>query len=96
MSQMQEIIVYRNPAEAAMWHFITGFDNLVPLVCGLIIGAIVFASCIKIADNICRRDLEFFKCRRSKAFNIKSKLLYYVSVGAGVGSGLYIMKIMWI
>lgn len=38
---MQQVIVYRNPAEAAFWEFIMSSNNVFPIVVGAVIGVVL-------------------------------------------------------
>ena len=47
---MQEVIVYRNPMEAAMWHFVMSADFF-PVICGIVVFFVVMLTAHKLISK---------------------------------------------
>jgi hypothetical protein len=79
---MQEIIVYRSPAEAAMWNAVSNADNTFPVMVGIAVFFAVFA----ILNNLIAEKKPFKK----RGFYQK------LCLGAGAAVGIIVMWVMWI
>lgn len=79
---MQEIIVYRNPAEAAMWNALSNADNIFPVIVGV---AVFFAVFITLNNLIAEK-----KPFKKRAFYQK------LCLGAGAVAGLFVTWVMWL
>lgn len=80
---MQEIIVYRNPAEAAFWNTIMSADNIFPIIAGVV----VFFAVLLITDSL---------VRKSKIRAIYTLSNSYVSLIVGAICGIFTAWYMWI
>lgn len=80
---MQEIIVYRNPAEAAFWNTIMSADNIFPIF----VGVVVFFAVLLITDSLVR------KSKIRAIYNLRNS---YVSLIVGAICGIFTVWYMWI
>lgn len=69
---MQEVIVYRNPVEAAIWHALSS-ASLIPIIAGVISFFIVFLA----ANRLLTRGVSW------NAPQWKTNLALLLGVGAG-------------
>lgn len=78
---MQEVIIYRNPLEAAMWRSFEG-ASVFPVACGVVV---FFAVFLLLADHITERR-PFRKQRH------ETNVALLVSAAVGV----FVTYLMWI
>jgi len=52
---MQEIIVYRNPVEAAFWHSIMGGD-LFPIMVAMFVAVVTIVACCSVVNKFVPRN----------------------------------------
>lgn len=48
---MQEIIVYRNPGEAAMWEFLMNSPTVFPFMCAVIVGLVATSGLFRLVKS---------------------------------------------
>lgn len=78
---MQEIIVYRNPGEAALWHALTSAE-FVPVICGIVVFFVAFL----LANRILTGGRNFrVPARRTNT-----------ALAIGAVAGLLTIKWMWL
>lgn len=78
---MQQIIVYRNPAEAAFWDLLLNSPNMFPIG----VGIVVFFVVLLISDNVMRRNRVMRRMANS-----------YASLVIGAVAGVIITWYMWL
>lgn len=81
---MQQIIVYRNPAEAAFWNTIMSADNIFPIF----VGVVVFFAVLLITDSI------LYKSKHRVTYTILRHSYFSPIVGAICG--IFTVWYMWI
>lgn len=80
---MQQIIVYRNPAEAAFWNTIMSADNIFPIF----VGVVVFFAVLLITDSIVR------KSKIRAIYNLRNS--YFPLIVSAI-CGIFTVWYMWI
>ena len=80
---MQEIIVYRNPLEAAMWHTVMS-GEFFPVIAGVVVFFAVFLP------------LNHFLSQRFGSWGKTGKQVSYFSLGVGAVLGITTVRLMWI
>lgn len=80
---MQEIIVYRNPAEAAFWNTIMSSNNLFPII----VGVVVFFAVLLVTDSLVR------KSKIRAIYNLSNS---YFPLIVGTICGIFTAWYMWI
>lgn len=81
---MQEVIVYRNPMEAAIWNSIMSSGALFPVMCGVVVFFVAFL----IINGVAERYVGW-NYRKRKAAS-------YGSLAIATGIALIVVKLMWI
>ena len=83
---MQEIIVYRNPMEAAVWQAMSG-GQLFPII----VGVVVFFAVFLAVNSL----MERFAPRKYRAWNY-GNLRSYTALAIGAIAGVLTVYGMWI
>lgn len=89
---MQQIIVYRNPVEAAMWNSVTSAE-FVPIMCGIIAFFVVFLITQAVFDKLV---YNWFYWKRETLVWKYRKTFPHISLMIGAIAGVLICWKMWI
>ena len=80
---MQEVIVYRNPAEAAFWHAISG-GEFFPIMVGIVVFFVVFLTVNSRME------------KRWGSWGKAAAMRSYFALGIGAVSGIATIWKMWV
>lgn len=80
---MQQIIVYRNPAEAAFWDLMTSSPNMFPIS----VGIVVFFVFLLVFSDV---------TRKSKYRGVRNVANSYVPLAIAAVVGVLVTWYMWI
>lgn len=85
---MQEIIVYRNPAEAAFWHSMQS-GAAFPVMMGCVAFFLVFVVFHRLGERVLRRQ-------RRLTWNQVNERATYIAMAFGIVAAILTVRFFWI